>query len=143
MTTLRYVGLFAPRKQTMRWERIADLLAEVQALIATGTVEWKHQVLPAPLDYWLAGMEDMLSRPDLKVPLGGHNYLKAVVAGMSETRQASAESRALAQGRGETPVGGVVAGVKPDPAPVPTPARAGMPVHIREQLNAFKGGGKP
>lgn len=143
MTCLRYVGLFAPRRQTMRWDRIADLLAEVRALIAAGTVEWKHQTLPAPLDYWLAGMENMLARPDLKTPLGNHNYLKAVVAGMSEGSEARAESRALAQARGETPVGHSAAQASSPPkTQAERPAPRGMPAHIRDQLAVFTRGDK-
>lgn len=103
MTCLRYVGLFAPIKQTMRWERIADLLAEVRELISTGRVEWKHQSLAAPLDYWLTGMETLLAKSDLRRPLANHNYLKAVVAGMSEQSQAGDEQRRVSQARGETP----------------------------------------
>jgi hypothetical protein len=143
MTALRYVGLFAPRKQTMRWERIADVLAEVQGLISTGQVEWKSQVLPAPLDYWLAGMETMLARADLVTPLGNHNYLKSVVAGMSETRQAGDEAQGLARGRGETPVGAVAPAAQPAAAPVPAArTRGAMPTHIREQLDAYVKGVK-
>ena len=104
MTCLRYVGLFAPIKHTMRWERIADLLNEVRELISTGRVTWKHQELPAPLDYWLTGMETLLAKGDLRRPLANHNYLKAVVAGMSEQAQAGDEQRRIAGGRGETPV---------------------------------------
>lgn len=122
-TALRYVGLFAPIKQTMRWERIADLLLEVREMVSTGRVEWKHQSLAAPLDYWLAGMETLLAKSDLRRPLGSHNYLKAVVAGMSEQAVAGDEQRRIAGGRGETH------------SPSPPPAQAGeekKPRHNRE-----------
>lgn len=105
--TLRYVGLFAPIKQTMRWERIADLLLEVRQMVSTGRVEWKSQSLPAPLDYWMAGMETLLAKGDLRRPLANHNYLKAVVAGMSEQAAGAAEEKRIAGGRGETPTGGI------------------------------------
>lgn len=109
MTCLRYIGLFAPVKHAMRWERIADLMGEVKTLISQGTVDWKHQVLPAPLEYWLAGMEQVLAKPDLKRPLVNHNYLKAVVAGLGDQAATSEEKRRLTQGRGETPIGAPVA----------------------------------
>jgi len=124
MTCLRYVGLFAPAKRTLRWERIADLLREVADMMRNGRVEWKHQSLPAPLDYWLTGMETLLAKSDLKRPLSNHNYLKAVVAGMSEQAQASAETQRLTQGRGETPVG--------RPAPSESHASREKPTHNRE-----------
>lgn len=104
-TTMRYVGLFGPRKQTMRWDRIADLFREVKELISTGRVAWKGLDLPAPLDYWLNGMETLLAKDDLRRPLANHNYLKAVVAGMSEQAAATIEQQRITSGRGETPIG--------------------------------------
>ena len=118
-TTMRYVGLFGPRKQTMRWDRIADLFREVKDLIGTGRVAWKGQDLPAPLDYWLNGMETLLAKDDLRRPLGNHNYLKAVVAGMSEQAAATIEQKRITGGRGETPIGHADAG----PGRLPKPVR--------------------
>lgn len=145
-TALRYVGLFAPIKQTMRWERIADLLLEVKQMVSTGRVEWKAQSLPAPMDYWLAGMETLLAKADLRRPLANHNYLKAVVAGMSDQAAGADEQRRIASGRGETPVGktppppgeGQGRGnpaSNPDVAPSPQPSPEGggrKPKHNRE-----------
>jgi hypothetical protein len=88
-TAMRYAALFAPARQTMRWERIADVLREIGELVSSGRVEWKHQTLPAPLDYWLNGMEALLAKTDLRRPLSNHNYLKAVVAGMSDQAAAA------------------------------------------------------
>lgn len=127
MTCLRYVGLFAPAKQSMRWERIADLLQEVRALISTGRVEWKAKSLPAPLDYWLTGMETLLAKADLRRPLANHNYLKAVVAGMSEQAAGGEEQRRISQGRGETQVAAF-----PSPPPPQTGEGKAKPKHNRE-----------
>lgn len=102
-TALRYVGLFAPAKRTLRWERIADLLREVAELVNSGRVAWKHQDLPAPMDYWLTGMESLLAKEDLRRPLSNHNLLKAIVASYSEQAQAGAEQARITSGRGETP----------------------------------------
>ena len=141
-TTMRYVGLFGPRKQTMRWDRIADLFREVKELISTGRVAWKGQDLPAPLDYWLNGMETLLAKEDLRRPLGSHNYLKAVVAGMSEQAAATIEQQRITGGRGETPVGH--ADARPDRSPKPVrseteakPDRHRAPVSLTETLKTL------
>ncbi len=139
MAGIRYAGLFAPAKQTMRWERIADVLAELRELVGTGRVEWEGRGHPAPLDYWLQAIDTIAAKPDLRRPLNGHNLLRKIVAGYSEQAQASAERERLTSGRGETPVG---AGFKPPPTveaglnPAPTP-RASMPAHIRDTLRNF------
>jgi hypothetical protein len=54
LTALRYVGLFAPERQEMRFDRVASLLRELAEVIGTGRVERRGRTLPAPLDYWLA-----------------------------------------------------------------------------------------
>lgn len=146
MTALRYVGLFAPAKQTMRWERIADLLAEVRELISSGRVSWRHQDLPAPLDYWLAGMETLLAKTDLRRPLSNHNYLKAVVAGMSDQAEAGKEAKeeegkqhqALARGQSEPISAGDTARGAAGAAGI-KPGRAAMPESIRSQIRNFTG----
>lgn len=104
-TAMRYAALFGPVKQTMRWERIADVLREIGQLISSGRVDWKGTDLPAPLDYWLQGMDTLLAKDDLRRPLANHNYLRAVVAGMSEQSAATSEQKRITGGRGETPIG--------------------------------------
>jgi len=104
MAAIRYAGLFAPAKHTMRWERIADLLLEVREMVSGGRVEWKGQNLAAPLDYWLMGMDTLTAKEDLRRPLTSHNLLRAIVASYSDQAQAGAEKQRLTQGRGETPV---------------------------------------
>lgn len=136
MTALRYTSLFAPARQTMRWERIADVLREVGELVATGRVDWKHQTLPAPLDYWLGGMEALLAKADLRRPLANHNYLKAVVAGMSDQAEAKAEVRTEQTRQGVAGTGGAAARAE-------RTGKAEMPQSIKAQLAQFtqpKGG---
>jgi hypothetical protein len=100
----------------MRWDRSADLFREVKELISSGRVQWKGQDLPAPLDYWLNGMETLLAKDDLRRPLGNHNYLKAVVAGMSEQAAATIEQQRITGGRGETAIG-APRSLSPSPSP--------------------------
>lgn len=126
-TAMRYAALFGPAKQTMRWERIADVLREIGELISTGRVEWKHQTLAAPLDYWLNGMEALLAKTDLRRPLANHNYLKAVVAGMSDQAAAQVEQRIEQTRQGVAGTGGAAARAE-------RTGKTEMPTSIREQL---------
>lgn len=107
MTALRYVGLFAPARQEMRWDRIATVLADLQALISFGQVEWEHQRFAAPLDYWIAAMDSMIADPRIERPLKNHNYLRAIVAGMGRKAAAGAERAENDRRAGNTPVGGL------------------------------------
>ena len=144
-TTMRYVGLFGPRKQTMRWDRIADLFREVKELISSGRVQWKNADLPAPLDYWLNGMETLLAKEDLRRPLANHNYLKAVVAGMSEQAAATIEQQRITGGRGETPIGAVSGGkgqgASDGTAPSPKREKTAAPVSLAATLKQLNNSG--
>jgi len=142
-TALRYVGLFAPAKQVMRMDRVATLLEELGKLIATGRVEHKGRSWVAPVDYWIAGMEDMLDRRDtLSLPLKSHGYLKTIVANYGDRSEAQAERHKEAQLRGDTPVGNA----SPVPIPVaPTTSRESnqtkrMPTAISEALTRYRQG---
>ena len=106
---MRYVGLFAPRKQQMRMDRVAGLLRELQALLASGRVEWEGATYAAPLDYWIGGMEAMLARRDagkLDLPLDSHNYLRSVLAGAADKAEAQAERKREDGAAGRTPIAG-------------------------------------
>lgn len=128
MTALRYVGLFAPAKQAMRWERIHDLLLEVRDLIASGRCSHKHQDVAAPLDYWLNAMEECLARRDsLTLPLNSHGYLKSIVVGYGTKAEAKAEVRVE-----QTRQGAAGAGGGADRA-----QRTNMPTSIKAQLKQF------
>jgi hypothetical protein len=130
MTALRYVGLFAPKKQAMRFDRVADLLREVAELIAPCRVEWKGLSHPAPMEYWLDAMEDMLSRrAELDLPMDKHNYLRAAVAGNAAKAAGQAERSRDDQLAGRTPVG------TPGPARPETAAKT-LPPPPRFRPNA-------
>jgi hypothetical protein len=93
---MRYCALFAPAKQRLRHERLATLLQEVKALVAPATIQHKGRSWAAPRDYWVAAMDDMTSAPtrdELKLPMGSHNYLRAIVAGYAEKAEGKREMR--------------------------------------------------
>lgn len=135
LTAMRYAGLFAPRKQTMRMDRVAVVLRELSELMASGRVEWEGVSHAAPLEYWIGGMEAMLARRDLgklDLPLDNHNYLRSVVAGAADRAAARAETARENQLAGRTPVGA------PPPAPPETAAKREEPVRRRPPPEVFQ-----
>lgn len=103
---LRYVGLHAPAKRRITWDRAEKLLAEVIEMMESGRVERGGRSLPAPLDYWLHGLDAIFAMPALRRPLKGHGLLLEIISGLSGRTEAKQEQQRLTQGRGETPVGG-------------------------------------
>lgn len=128
MTAMRYVGLFAPARQTMRWDRIADLLMEIRDLISSGRVEYRHQNLPAPMDYWLNAMEECLTRrATLTLPLTSHGYLKSIVVGYSSKAEAKAEQHTEQTRQGHAGTGGAAQRAE-------RTGKAEMPSSVRDVL---------
>ncbi len=137
---LGYVGLFAPVKTEMRYERVAALLGELVPMIHAGTVrDANGQTWPAPLDYWRQALEEMMAKRDageaggLKLPLKSHGYLTAIVAGMSNKASASAERRTEAQRAGHAGAGTPVARMQPVTVAEPGP-RTVLPDHVRQDM---------
>lgn len=134
---LAYVGLFAPVKTEMRYERVAAILGEMVALIHAGTVRDAHgQEWPAPLEYWRLAFDEMIARRDaggLKLPLKSHGYLTAIVAGMSNKAAASAERHTEAQRAGHAGTGTAPARLQAVTVSEP-PARTIVPAHIRQDM---------
>ena len=58
---LGYVGMFAPEKTAMRYERIAALLDELVAMIQSAKVKRDGTVYAAPLDYWANAFNEVLA----------------------------------------------------------------------------------
>lgn len=152
---LRYVGLFAPAKQKLRWGRVEALLGEVLAMLEAGRIERNGRVWPAPLDYWQMALEAVLANTTLRRPLKSHGYLLEILAGLADKAEARGEQDRLARGRGETPVGSLPhrgrAGGEGTTSPASTTApssptlppggegskprgRAAMPAHVKDTL---------
>lgn len=114
---LRYVGLFAPAKRQIGWDRVERLLGEVVEMMETGRIQREGRTWPAPLDYWSAALDALFAMPTLRRLLKGHGLLLEILFGMAQKADAKAESAALRTGRGETPVG--TSGAHREFAPAP------------------------
>lgn len=139
---LSYIGLFAPAKQAIRYERMATLLEQLVPMIQSAEVQRNGRTWPAPLDYWRLALEEVVQRGHgraLTLPLKSHGYLLEVVSQIASKDEASKEARLEQQRGGHSGVG-----LTPDRAAQPVTnhspsVREAMPAHIREQLlNALK-----
>lgn len=134
---LSYLGLFAPAKQAIRYERMAAILAELVPMIRSGQVQRSGRAWPAPLDYWRQALEEVVSRGHLgglTLPLKSQGYLLEVVAQLAAKDDSKRESTLERQRAGQAG-----AGTAPERAAQTTtvsePAtRPAMPTHIRDQL---------
>lgn len=139
---LCYVGLFAPLKTVMRYERIAALLHELVPNIRSAHLQANGRMYVVPLEYWGRAMEEMLSRRDasaLRLPLKNHAYLEKILVGYCEKAEAGAELLLEKQRSG-------YAGVGSNPARTAEPvkldaslSKTKMPEHVREALKKIKG----
>lgn len=142
---LGYVGMFAPEKTAMRYERIAALLDELVAMIQSAKVKRDGTVYAAPLDYWANAFNEVLARRDagtLRLPLSSHGYLMEIIVGYSKKADAAAETIREKQRAGHAGFGGTTTQISTETGPVKLDAslsKTKMPEHVREALKKIKG----
>lgn len=117
-----YVGLFTPEKQALTLRKKVRLIAQLLPDLQRQTITHKGRDWTAPHQLWERAIEQVLAaraagRIDL--PFTIHGYLYAVLAGMAEKKEASAEALREAERRSDAQaprntvtVGGVPAGIK-------------------------------
>lgn len=140
---MSYIGLFAPEKTAMRYERIAALLGEVVPMIRSGEVCRNRRTWPAPLAYWRQGLEEVVARGHsgaLRRPLGTHGYLLEIVAGLASKDDAKREAVVEQQRAGVSGVG--TAPERAAQAVTTSALRPPMPTDVRAQLLAAAGSKK-
>lgn len=107
---LQYIALHTPTKQRLtaakKIKLVLSLLPDLerQAITSAGR-DWS-----VPLALWAQGIDQMLATRDagrLDLPLKGHGYLYAVLQGLADKAEASAEQQAEAQRRTGVPSGTV------------------------------------
>ena len=68
--------------------------AAIRTDLERGAITWKGRDWPAPLRAWQVAIDQLLSKRNaatLELPLTGHGYLYAVLAGMADKQEAAAE----------------------------------------------------
>ena len=89
---LRYLELFKPAKQELRWSRRVSLTLELLPMIKAAQVKRNGIVYAAPLPVWEAEMLKLAARPaSVSFPLKSNGYLLAVLAAKGEQNAAALE----------------------------------------------------
>lgn len=159
---VRYINLFTPEKQRLTLRKKVRLIAQLLPDLQRKAITHKGRDWPAPHEAWAQAIEQMLNARAagrLQLPMTGHGYLYAILAGMADKQEAQAEQQREAERkhptprqdtvtvRGQTlPIGlalDVAYGGK-DPAlaqiEAHSKAAAPMPAAVRERLAQLKKG---
>lgn len=149
------IALHRTAKHQLKQRKQAALLLQLLPDLERQAITWKGRDWPAPLTAWTQAIDQMLERRDagtLELPLKGHGYLYAVLAGMADKHEAAqeAERQQAARARphssaaptsvGELFTGGVTpiarSETRPAPAPGTSPAVRAMRAEIARKKGA-------
>lgn len=158
---LKYIALFTPPKQRLTSAKKLKLLMQLLPDLERKAITHKGRDWPAPLDAWAQAIDQMLAARDaqrLELPMKGHGYLYAVLAGMADKHEAAQEAkreedarlrprRDTVQVRGQAleigaALGVVYGGKDPALAAIEQSKRnaAPIPAHLRERMQQIKRG---
>ncbi len=158
---LKYIALFTPPKQRLTSAKKLKLLQQLLPDMERKAITHKGRDWPAPLDAWAQAIDQMLAARDaqrLELPMKGHGYLYAVLAGMADKHEAAQEAkreedarlrprRDTVQVRGQAlEIGAaldvVYGGKDPALAAIDQSKRnaAPIPAHLRERMQQIKRG---
>jgi hypothetical protein len=90
-----YLGLFKPAKTGLNWGRTRRLLDDLTAEIKAGRVTRHGREWAAPAEAWIAALDAVLAKADVKRPLKNHNLLREIVASLAEKAEAVAERQTI------------------------------------------------
>ena len=131
---LQYVALFTPPKQRLTAAKKIKLILQLLPDLERQAISHKGRDWAVPLAAWAQAIDQMLAARDaqrLDLPLKGHGYLFAVLAGMADKFEGQAEQQREQELRtgpraatvnGPTSVGDLVRAPAPSAAPRPAPA---------------------
>ena len=134
---LQYLQLFQPPRQRLTAAKKIKLLLQLLPDLERRQITHKGRDWAAPLEAWAQAIDQMLdarAAARLELPMKGHAYLYAILAGMANQHEARAEAALESERRtgpraartdGAVSVADVVPGLVPlQRAPAPTPAAA-------------------
>jgi len=133
---LQYLALFTPPKQRLTSAKKIKLILQLLPDLERGAISWKGRDWAAPREAWAMAIDQMLAARDaqrLELPMKGHGYLFAILAGMADKHEASAEQQREQQLRtgpraattnGPASVAALVQQAQPAAATRPAPAAA-------------------
>lgn len=93
---LQYVALFTPPKQRLTAAKKIKLILQLLPDLERQSITHKGRDWGAPLAAWAQAIDQMLAARDaqrLELPMKGHGYLYAVIAGMADKHEHQAEQQ--------------------------------------------------
>lgn len=126
---LQYLGLFTPPKQRLTAAKKIKLILQLLPDLEREAISWKGRDWPAPRTAWAMAIDQMLAARDaqrLELPMKGHGYLFAILAGMADKHE-DQDERQREQDLRTGPRAATVNGPKSVADLVQTPAPAAMP----------------
>ncbi len=94
-STLGYISLFRPGKQSLTWKKALRLVQELEELAGKGYVHVQGRVdRNCSAAIWSRAMEQMVEqRAGLKLPMPNHNYLAKVAYDLADTADCQHEKK--------------------------------------------------
>ena len=91
----RYLKLFKPQKQGLRWSKMLTLTKELAPMIKEAQIKHNHATYVVPPTAWAEVMNDLVDNPPatLKLPLKGHGFLLSILSANAEKVAAKAERK--------------------------------------------------
>lgn len=148
---LQYVALHTPAKQRLTAAKKIKLLLQLLPDLERQAITHKGRDWAVPLAIWAEAIDQMLAKRDsgrIELPLKGHGYLYAVLAGLANDQEAAVERQREADLRNAgrphssdspTKVGALLQTPAPRPQPQLAPAQpAGMSPTVRAMRAAIE-----
>ena len=130
----QYAALAKPPKHKLGTDKSLRIIKTMLPDIERGAITWKGRDWAAPLSAWAQAIDQMLAQRDagrLELPMKGHGYLYAILAGMADRFEGQAEQQREQELRtgpraatvnGPKSVADLVQAPAPAAAPRPAPA---------------------
>lgn len=146
---LQYLALFTPPKQRLTSAKKIKLILQLLPDLEREAISWKGRDWPAPRTAWAMAIDQMLAARDaqrLELPMKGHGYLYAILAGMADRFEGQAEQQREQELRtgpraatvnGPKSVADLVQAPAPAAAPRPAPA-APAPAGVSPMVRAMR-----
>ena len=93
---LQYLALFTPPKQRLTAAKKIKLILQLLPDLERQAITWKGRDWAAPREAWAMAIDQMLAARDaqrLELPMKGHGYLYAILAGMADKFEGQAEQQ--------------------------------------------------
>lgn len=90
---IRYLALFRPKQQALRWDKAARLLTELTEAVNAGQIEHEGRTYAAPRYIWEIALDKMLGKPPKGLPLKNNGYLWQVIVSVREELAARQEAQ--------------------------------------------------